>query len=329
MKPLKLTIFIFALAFTSLYFSACDDSGVVTPTKNVNFSFSNLQRLDKNVNGLYEAWMRYPTSSGVTYISCGKFNVSTSQNEIVDSQDNPVTLKMRYIPPNINSINCAMVSIEGPNDHDTILNGTRIMGGSVTITDTNITSSLSMTYAEILGSIAQNLPGASARYILNTPTTLETNDFYKGIWFCDTSSSNNSLFTGVGVIPGSMDWVYEGWIIHKTNQNLYSTGRFSDPGHADNDGAGPYKGPDPAYDRPGQDYVSINSPIATLENGEYAIKITLEPKNESGPALSQPFFISIFYGDIPTTLTYGQVSSPMTNYSANLPTATIQISTKQ
>ena len=215
MKIFKLLSFFFIVAFISLFISSCDDSGVTT-NNNVNFSFSNLQRLDKDVDGMYEAWVRYPLNSNNVYISCGKFNINTAGNKIVDPSDNETTLKLRYIPSNINSANAVFVSVEPPGDVDSNLNGAKILGGSVTVNDSNLTSSLSMTYSEVLGNIAQNFSSATARYILNTPTTDDTSDYYKGIWFCDITLAHNSLFTGVSAIPNTLDWKYEGWIVYKT-----------------------------------------------------------------------------------------------------------------
>jgi hypothetical protein len=329
MKLFKLLPIFFIVAFISLFISSCDDSGVTT-NNNVNFSFSNLQRLNKDVDGLYEAWVRYPSGGNNVYISCGKFNISTAGNTIVDPSDNETSLNLRYVPSGINTANGIFITIEPPGDADTLPSGAKILGGSVTVNDSNLTSNLSMTHAEVLGNVAQNFPSATARYILNTPTTFsDTSDYAKGIWFCDMSQ--NTLFVNLPVIPPTLDWIYEGWITYKPNSVSGTTGRFLDPYSADLDGAGPYKGQDNGYNKPGEDYI-LNPPQPfnniALNNGQFAVMITLEPKIEHPTALANPFFLKLFSADIPTNIGYGQISDVLTNLSSHLPTASIKIQTK-
>lgn len=330
MRILKLTLIFSILAFISLFISSCDDSGVATTNNNVSFSFSNLKRLDPQVDGLYEAWVRCPSGNSSIYISCGKFNISLAGNTIVDPSDNETSLKLRNVPSNINSATGIFVTVEPPNDADTNPNGAKILGGSVTVNDSNLTSSLSMTHSEVLGNVAQNFPGATARYILNTPTTTDTIDYAKGIWFCDMSQ--NTLFVNLSVIPSTLDWTYEGWITYTPNSISGTTGRFLDPYNPDNDLAGPYKGPaNNGYNKPGEDYIVSPPPPfnnITLNNGQFAVMITLEPKIEQTTALGKPFFLKLFSADIPASIGYGQISDALSNLSTSLPTAQIKIQTK-
>jgi hypothetical protein len=326
MSSLKITTVIILMSALGIMFSSCDDSGVITKNPS-NFSIYYLYRVDQQTQGIYEAWIEFPSGNGYIFISCGKFNIGYASNQIVDPSGNPTSLGLKYKPANLYSPICAIIYLEPPGYTDTVPGGTRILGGPASVSGNYITATLNMRYPGVLGEIAQLMPYAQAQYILNTPTTEDTSDYYKGIWFCDLSQ--NRLLDGVNTIPDSLDWVYQGWIISKTlnPDSAYSLGRFVNASVADSDGAGPYKGPDPGYNKPGQDFV-VGAPISNLKNGNFAVMITLEPKNEVPPATNKPFFIKVFYGEISTDLTYGQISGVLGNASATFPAATMNISIK-
>ncbi|MFI5145513.1 MAG: hypothetical protein ACHQJ4_07935, partial [Ignavibacteria bacterium] len=117
-------------------------------------------------------------------------------------------------------------------------------------------------------------------------------------------------------------WRYSAWI-DSSNVKWEKIGRFLSPYSPDEDGAGPYAGPQPgsAFAYPGQDYLYNNPPINDLRGGWYTIHVCLEPTQNSN------HFIDLFIGGVPNTITIGHLTTLPSN-SANLPTASIKISTQ-
>ncbi|MGH2574547.1 MAG: hypothetical protein ACRDFC_02485, partial [Ignavibacteria bacterium] len=283
----------------------------------------NLKPLNQNTEGIYEAWISFPAlldHDDDLYISLGRFNISPA-GQLVDNLGNPKTLRLKYLPPNINSAEDAIVTIELPGDNDT-LPGTRLIGGPVTQSPEYLTANLDMKYTDVLGIIAQNFANATAGYILNTPSTISNDsDYFNGLWFCDTLQ--NSLINGLLTIPDSLDWEYEGWIVKTTDSTYYSIGKFLDPYVSDRDGKGFYGGPDPGYNKPGSDWINNNPPINDLRSSFFQLMITLEPKNEL--ALSTPFFTRVFFNSTIGILQKGEIAN-LGNVSSALPTAAIRVS---
>jgi len=328
MKIARILLFVSVASAISIINLSCDDSGIYVPKYSVNFSYQNMKHLDPFVNGRYEAWISFPPAPGdndsLVYVSCGRFNIDASTGGLIDSAGNPVGLKLKYIPSNVNSPIDGFITIEPPSDTDT-LPSTILIGGAASVNGKVITANMDMRYSGALGSIAESLPNANARYVLDTPTDTGRSRFYQGLWFCDTTGS--SLVTIMPQIPENVGWTYEAWIFDKRDSANYTLGKFSNPYSADNDGAGPYKGPvGNGYDKPGQD-VLVNAPPALWHLGSwyYGLMITLEPKNEQ--VNSTPFYIRIFYiNTVQNILTRGTISDYLPNAATNLPSATIQIS---
>lgn len=327
MKITRNLLLLFLALIIPLINISCDDSGVDIPKYAVTFSHQNLKHLNPLVDGVYEVWIGFPPVSGDlsnnVYVSCGRFNIDPVNGGLIDSTGTSTGLKLKYIPSNVNAAIDAILTIEPPNDNDSIPDLV-MMGGPAAVGSKLITANLTMKYSGALGLVAENLPNATARYILDTPSDTGRSQFFQGMWFCDTTGS--SLMTNMNVIPDSTGWTYEAWVFDKRDSTNYSLGKFTNPNAADNDGAGPFKGPNPGYDKPGQDYVR-NAPPGINHFGSwyYGIMITLEPRNE--PANSPPFYIKLFYiNTVQNIITRGTISDFLPNSAAsNMPTAIIQV----
>ena len=134
--------------------------------------------------------------------------------------------------------------------------------------------------------VGVDLSGAAGSFLFDTPTTADSTDCGRGVWWTDGAAAGLTL---PGLTGG---WVYEGWVIDRDEETVYSTGRFTAPTGADLDGAGATAGPDAGYGFPGQDFVVAAGgvPILTVDDGSFGVKVTLEPD----PDLStEPFFIGL------------------------------------
>jgi hypothetical protein len=121
---------------------------------------------------------------------------------------------------------------------------------------------------------------ASASFVLDTPTTPGTDDYFAGIWWYEPSDE----YGGVKNLPPlAAGWIYEGWVT--TADGRMSTGRFDGAG-ADRDGAGPNAGAAAAYDAPGQDFVE---PPIDLRDSDIAITVEPDPDTDAEPFFLTPF----------------------------------------
>jgi hypothetical protein len=313
------------LTSLTIFYSGCDDSGVIPIKNDVTTSFTNLKRLDYPSEGIYEAFIGFDDDlkdhGNEKYVSLGRFNISI-YGQIVDVSGAPLILKFKDKPGNINLAADAIVTIEPANDNDTLPNGPHILGGIKTEIGDNLIFDVSMHSSHVLGNIASQFISDNARFTYATPTSLDTTDEYKGIWFCNPSNGDKTI--SCLAIPDSLDWLYEAFIILKSDTSqIWSLGKFSDPNAADQDGAGPYKGLDGLeWQKPGQDYLN-NSPLpdSVLNTGSFRLMISLIPKT----GLFSPYYLRLFIKDI-VSLPYHGLGS--LNNIANLPGGRISISKK-
>jgi hypothetical protein len=195
-----------------------------------------------------------------------------------------------------------MVTLEPPGDHDQSPSPYVIISGPLTVANDSIYGSLTIGGDEALGSVGRRLiQGSHGFFMFDTPTDTSQSCF-RGIWFCDTNQVS-TLPTGIA-LPSSSAWKYEGWVADTNDPQFpvyYSTGKFSDPGYPDEDGAGPCAGSSQPYNKPGQDWVQSNCPpgkptVVNMKVGYYQVFITIEPKFETpgSPAYASPFFVKLF-----------------------------------
>ena len=317
MKFIKLSSFLaIATAITFIYLS-CDDAGIIN-NNNMSFTFKNLQNLDTSVDGIYEAWIYFPLNG---YISIGKFNISIS-GQPVDPSGQPITFKLKYQVPDINGALGGLVTIVPPGGGvDTF--GTKFLAGPKTSNNNYLVFNVSMESDTILGSAATQMPYDTARYILYNPTDSISRIGYKGIWFTKDTNGNEASLT-LSNIPPNRSWIYQAWVMDNSSRKIYNVGRFSSPNG--NDDYNNCQGPNPGFNKPGNDWIEPDCPpgmpqITNLNNGNYSVFITLEPKYRA--AETNPFFIRLFSGNI--SVSAPGVMATIPNVTI-LPTATIQIS---
>lgn len=314
-KIYSLYIFIFITLLISINFISCDDIGVSQLRNETTLKPTNLKRLESG-QGYYEIFVCFDNIDS-NCISLGKFNMSSDGLQTLDSSGNPVALKLKHKPYKIELATKIILTIEPEGDYDT-LPSARLMGGFVTQNDALIMADMNMSFPEAFGNLTSSFINATASGILNSPTTDSTNDYFKGIWFCDTTQIG---LINLPILPDSLKWQYEGWIYDGTT--YYSTGKFVNDTIADLDGAGPNAGPNlaAAYNKPGQDIIlgSID-----LRGGNVRLLVTLEPKNESASGRTKPSGLNIFYLAPIGGVGLGQVFA-IPNIATTLPSAKIQI----
>ncbi|MBD3257802.1 hypothetical protein GF377_05160 [candidate division GN15 bacterium] len=129
--------------------------------------------------------------------------------------------------------------------------------------------------------LGSDFMSASGSFILNTPSTgSDDTDYDAGIWWLDPMAGPGATLD-LPTLPAG--WVYEGWVVGPGGP--VTTGRFTDPAMADEDGAGSTSGPDGFPPFPGQDYID---PLMSLIG--YAAVITVEPMpdNSADPFALKP-----------------------------------------
>lgn len=326
MKKLKLIILSGTLIL-SIFLISCDDAGQEKQFVQkgiVTFTHNNLKTLNPAIDGLYALWLGLGTAPGITWYDLGHFNIS-SAGEIVDSTGYPLTFTYNGDTNNLGDATVACVTL-GYNPNYKVL-----LSSQLSITADSIVGHLSISGSRALGEagariLGEGYPRATGSEILASPTTNNAN-CRQGIWFCD-SLGNNSFSDGLSLTPGK-GWVFEGWIHDVASNRDYSTGRFHNFYNADNDGAGPCKGPNGnGFNKPGQDFINTGPgcPVVTnIGNGSTGIFITLEPENDQ--ALNLPFYLKIFWRQYFSPTVRCNFNYPyLANQYLTMPSGTIHIS---
>ena len=130
---------------------------------------------------------------------------------------------------------------------------------------------------------------ASGVYILGTPSDGDGNNELSGIWFIDLPTAQ-----GLDLPELPEGWTYEGWLV--IDGVAVSTGRFTDPGAAD-DFAG-YSGDQGFPPFPGEDFVT-NAPEGLefpTDLTQATVVISVEPDPDDSPA---PFSIKPLISEVP------------------------------
>jgi hypothetical protein len=309
---------------------SCGDAAVLPKPNSGEIGVTNLKPLDRDVEGIYEAWVSIGegTDHGDNvYKSLGRFNISLSGN-LIDSNGNNFALNLSDVP-NINLTEDALITINPPGYYDTVPSNIRILGGAKTNQNGALVFNMTMDCEDILGGIAAQFPSDSGKFTLAAPTTGDTNQYYRGVWF---SLDGRSPVQGLTLqnIPDTADWTYEAWVFDVRDlRYIYDMGRFDSPGGPDNNAQ--CGGTEPPWSLPGHDWIQSGCPGGvipditnlSINNTAYEVVITLEPRFEQGPALSKPFFIRLFYLRIPGPIQYGEVLRLSNLSSATLPSGYI------
>jgi hypothetical protein len=340
LKKFNLILLIFSILLV-LSLQSCDDSGVehgFGPKGKITLTFKNFKHLDQNVDGIYEAWLRLDSAGNRTYYSLGKFNMTPS-GQPVDSIGSPMEFKFSGDTNSLYHAAVALITVNPPGTNNNSPGPAHLISTQLTINQDSIYGTLLISGTDALGSAGQQLmyvptgsSGNHGYFEITTPTGWQST-CVRGIWFGD--QNRPFLPDGIELQPGC-GWVYEGWVADITNPSnpiYYSTGRFRDPGHADYDAAGPCKGPNQPFDRPGEDWVSDSCsiqgkpPITNLSNGRYQAFISLEPEYEtpSMVAYGSPFFLKLFLIARVNPLISCGVLDLLSNQVSTFPSARINI----
>lgn len=309
---------------------SCSNDGVNAPVNSGQFT-TTLKPIDKDTTGVYELWASVETASGLdhdesSFRSLGRFKVQQG-GSITDTSGNSFSPNLSRIA-NINSVGDVIVTIQPPGYFDTIPSNIKIIGGAKVLQNGSLNFSMSMSYAEILPS-AGIFSAAESKYLLASPTSgVASQEYQKGVWFSlDTNGSSAGIT--LPVLSDTAEWIYQAWVIDRNNTAyIYNIGRFSDPNL--NDGYNQCQGASSPWNLPGHDWLQANCPgvipdIVNLGSGSYELRITLEPRFEQGIALSVPFYLTLFSGNISNTA-FGQVQQLMNRSSANLPSGLLVLS---
>jgi hypothetical protein len=311
----------------------CGDDGTTAPVNSGQLSVNNLKRLDQNTEGIYELWVSVETGldhGDNAYRTLGRFNINTTGG-LVDASGNTFNVNAGKIA-NLNTVGDGLITIESPGDNDTIPGNIRFLGGAKSVQGGTIVIGMNMEYSEILGSIAGQFPTAEAKYLLASPTTGDTLQFNKGVWFAQNTGGTNAGMT-LPAIPDTLDWTYQAYVVDSRDSlNLiYNMGRFDSPDTADDYHQCEFTPPAASWQLPGQDWIQPNCPaalttITDLNNGFYRLLVTLEPRFET--AINKPFYLKLFYGTI-TPSFYGTIKV-LQNYNSPvnyIPTASLTLTT--
>jgi hypothetical protein len=221
----------------------------------------------------------------------------------------------------------AVISIEPDPDNDPAPSATKVLAGPINIGTTEATADLVVSDGAALDT---DFSGAQGAYVLNTPTTSETEDYNQGIWWLmpgDSPSPNLTLPT----LPDG--WVYEGWVVDTSDgMTPVTTGQFpaatENPGHeADADGAGPDSGSGSAPPYPGQDFI-MDSDVSPRDlTTDHMAVISVEPNMDGDPAAPysiKPLVDMTIDDETPPTtqdMTDGPAPMPMATATVDLTSA--------
>jgi len=297
---------ILALIFSlSIIYFACDDSGVnvyAIHRGTMSLTIQNFKPLNKDIDGLYEAWLRFDTSSTFYYYySLGLFNVDAAGNP-VDSNGQSFDFKYSGDTTKLYQVTHCLITVEPPGRTGYFGYGPCLLDVVLNRYTDSLSGNLTIGGPEALDAVGRAIlaaPGGGYYCIKSLTSGNPSQDCEKGVWLCSTTG--DTTLTVLGALPNNGQWIYQGWIADTQSTGgpyYYSIGRFRDPGHADDDGAGPCAGPNTsnAYDRPGQEWIQPNCPagkptIFNLSAGIYQVYVTLEPANEQigSTAYNTPF----------------------------------------
>lgn len=234
------------------------------PTPPPIMELSNFRYLeDLGPDAVYEGWI----IAGGAAVSTGRFSVdstgklSQTRFEISQATYNNATTFVLTIEP-------AKNDVPAPTDQ-------HLVAGNF---DANKSAPVNTSHPAALNT---DFSSASGSYILATPTSAATNDDAQGIWFLNMVNGAPKASLNLPTLPKG--WVYEGWVV--VNGKAQTTGRFTNPAMADEDGKGPAAGPLDAPPFPGQDFIS---PPLVLPGGAAVISVEPQPDNSPAPFLLKP-----------------------------------------
>ena len=259
---------------------------------SLDVSLSNLPNLGTDY--VYEGWL-----AGHGVISTGLFKINAHGMLKPD---------MVYVETN-EALNAAkfVLSIEPVHDYDPGPSDTKILAGTLEDGMTDLTihdpAALNTDFASAMGG-----------FILETPSTSESDDYNQGIWFLDPSAGPGASLDLPDLPKG---WIYEGWVAGPDGP--VTTGRFLYADAHDRDLGGPYAGPNTVPPFPGQDF--IDPPMILTDGYAAIISVEPEPDNSPDPFVIKPLINSSIEDSGPGVL------QTLDNVVENLPSGTVSIGT--
>jgi hypothetical protein len=327
---IKNTVYLAIIFLLGAIIYSCGDAAIISLPNSGVIGVTNLKPLDKDVEGVYEVWVSISDSADHgddVYKSLGRFNITLTGN-LVDTNGNYFALNLSDVP-DINLTEDALITIDPPGYYDTVPGNIRILGGAKTNQNGALVFNMTMDYVDILGGVAAQFPSDSGKFVLAAPTTGDTNQYNRGVWFSQDGRTPSQGLT-LQTIPDTAYWTYQAWVYDVRNVSyIYDMGRFDSPGGPDNNSQ--CSGVELPWNLPGHDWIQSGCPggllpdITNLNSTNYEIVVTLEPRYEQGPALSKPFFIRLFYLRIPGPVQYGEVLRLSNLTSSTLPSGYITL----
>lgn len=266
-------------------FTSCEEENTYN---GITGTVENLPQLSGNYE--YAAWIVESGSSRFMGI-------------VNPDADGTAFMAFAPLPDQIRDASSIIVSIENSTDNYLEPSATQILVSNFSGSDqATLTSS----------AIGTDFAGIAGTCILDSPTTTSMSTDNTGIWFVD-----QDINQGLQLVALPAGWKYEGWVMF--NETPVSTGRFSDPGMADE--ANPYSASEDPYLFPGEDF-NTNAPAGINFPQNLAgklTKITIEPEPDFS---ALPYDVSILQATIPNpSVTKTNITMEAT--LENLPTGTV------
>lgn len=275
-----LAIGVFAMSCSS------DDDNNGPTTSSLTLNLSGLEDLGSDF--VYEGWIIVDGSP----VSTGTFSSITF----------PQTFQV-----NTNQLNTAtafVLSIEPAVDPDPLPSAIKILAGDFAGGSASVNTDLIADFSTIAGD-----------YVLVTPSTNDTTDNNKGVWFLDPTAGPAATLE-LPMLPTG--WKYEGWAI--IDGTPVSSGRFSTAAGADEDG-NPFAGTDntmlPPF--PGEDFIMGMANGVDLAAATHIsrVVVSIEPEPDNSP---NPFLLKPLVGE---ALDENSATAPtLHSLSGTLPTGT-------
>jgi hypothetical protein len=158
--------------------------------------------------------------------------------------------------------------------------GPVVLGGKVVGDERTGRADLGLDYTDAFETDFSNIVGSCT---ILAPTSVPS-DSNAGIWFVEHPEAPVAGLAQLPRLPGG--WVYEGWVVRRDSAAggaYFSTGKFTRPDSADQDGAGPGSGQGPGLNFPGQDFITGVLPAPDLSGGAFSFQVTLEPVPDTWP----------------------------------------------
>jgi hypothetical protein len=285
----------------SYYFFSCDDSGLNPEGPGrINVQVISLQPLNKDIDGFYELWVAFDSTSSHRYVSLGKFNIN--ENGIpVDSfnQAKTFTLPDTTLANDLPYMRYGLLTLEPYGDLSISPSDQRLLAAPFITSGDTIKSTMTLGDDNALGSTGRTILGGDRGVYMIYSITDNPQYCSKGVWFCFEDGSTG-FPQGID-LSGNVGWVFEGWMREKTTGAIYSIGRFDSPYHADSDGPGPCSAGGTPFDVPGQEFIDTScTNVGSFVSGNYEVFMTLEPRSET-TGINNPF-LKLYFQDniIPT-----------------------------